>query len=68
MRAYKYGGPELRDLNRQFVHQPSLGIPEEQQVTDYIAAAEDIRKKVLAAETIGLAYVEMKVSDAPEKP
>jgi len=58
MRAFRFGEPEFNDLNRQLVHQPNtLGKTEKAQLKAYIEAAEDIRKKVRAAEAIGLSYV-----------
>ena len=59
MLAFRYGEPEFLDLNRQLAHRPlSLGKTEREQLNAYVDAAEDIRKKVRAAETVGLAYVE----------
>ena len=59
MRAFRFGEPEFLDLNRDLVHRPDrLGGTENEQLTAYIEATEDIRKKVRAAENLGLANVE----------
>lgn len=58
-RDYRHGESEISDLNHELQHQPEKrGKSEDEQMSAYIEAAEDIQKKVRAAETKGLASVE----------
>lgn len=59
LRAVTIGESDFHDLNRRLEHQPhTLGNTDDEQLTAYVAAAEDIRKNVRAAQTVGLGDVE----------